>query len=130
MIVQCPQCGLAYNDEFRWTICPHETFAANDGKNNFHHHPESYLEKKPMPDLNRAPELNQEIEAQIEDAFEYHPWTEIQKVQGQAIREALAHAFKVIIQNAPPSPDRTVALRKLREARMDANSAITHGGKY
>jgi hypothetical protein len=25
---------------------------------------------------------------------------------------------------------RTTAIRKIREARMDANSAITHGGKY
>jgi hypothetical protein len=26
--------------------------------------------------------------------------------------------------------DRKTAIRKLREARMDANSAITHAGKY
>ncbi len=44
MIVHCPSCGARYADEFRWTICPHETFAANDGKNNFGHHPESFLE--------------------------------------------------------------------------------------
>ena len=45
MIVQCSKCNLKFDDEFRWTICPHETFAANDGKNNFQHHPESYLER-------------------------------------------------------------------------------------
>lgn len=43
MIVQCPTCFALFDDEFRLTICPHDTFAANDGQNNFAHHPESYL---------------------------------------------------------------------------------------
>ena len=43
MIVKCIACKRCYDDEFRWTICPHETFAANDGSNNFSHHPESLL---------------------------------------------------------------------------------------
>jgi hypothetical protein len=50
LIVVCEKCGRGYDDEYRWTICqvwpaslfplrgditaPHETFAANDGKNN------------------------------------------------------------------------------------------------
>ena len=44
MIVRCKDCNKRFNDEFRTTICPHPTFAANDGNNNFRHHPESYLE--------------------------------------------------------------------------------------
>jgi len=44
MIVRCQKCNKGFDDQFRWTICPHETFAANDGQNNFQHHPESYLE--------------------------------------------------------------------------------------
>jgi hypothetical protein len=44
MIVQCIECKRRFDDEFRTTICPHETFAANDGRNNFAHHPESYIE--------------------------------------------------------------------------------------
>jgi hypothetical protein len=43
MIVTCQKCQARFDDEYRWTICPHETFAANDGQNNFAHHPESYL---------------------------------------------------------------------------------------
>lgn len=43
MITQCPKCTRGFDDEFRSTICPHETFAANDGKNRFAHHPESFL---------------------------------------------------------------------------------------
>ena len=44
MIIQCGDCGRRFDDEYRWTICPHETFAANDGRNNFAHHPESHLD--------------------------------------------------------------------------------------
>ena len=43
MIMQCQTCGIAFDDEFRTTICPHGTFAANDGANNFAHDTTSYL---------------------------------------------------------------------------------------
>lgn len=66
----------------------------------------------------------------IDDMFEYHPWTPEQITKGTSVRRALAQAVRVIIDNVPPSPDRTVAIRKIREARMDCNSAITHQGKY
>jgi hypothetical protein len=72
-----------------------------------------------------TPELARDIDA----AFDYQPWNEEQKAAGKAVREALAAAFKVIVREVPPGPDRTVALRKLREARMDCNSAITFGGR-
>lgn len=82
------------------------------------------------PDVNRAPELTPEIERIVDDMFEYHDWSEEQTRRGRNVREVLAHAVKAIVATVPPSPDRTVAIRKLREARMDCNSAITHGGKY
>lgn len=44
MIVKCDVCYRYFDDEFRMTICPHDTFAANDGNNNFAHHPKSWLE--------------------------------------------------------------------------------------
>lgn len=78
----------------------------------------------------RATELTPEVEAAIDDAFDYHPWNEQQQAQGKDVRFALALAVKTIIKNVPPSADRTAAIRKLREARMDCNSAITHGGKF
>lgn len=43
MKVKCSECGVWFDDEFRWTFCPHDTFAANDGDNNFDHHPESAI---------------------------------------------------------------------------------------
>lgn len=81
-------------------------------------------------DFTRAKTLTPEIEAEIDNAFEYHKWTDEQVASGKLIREALANAVKAIVAGAPPSPDRSAAIRKCRDARMDANSAITHGGKY
>lgn len=60
--------------------------------------------------------------------FTYAPWNSEQTQAGNAVREALIKACGVIIQNVPPSPDRSVALRQLREARMNCNSAITFNG--
>lgn len=45
MIVQCSTCAMYFDDAFRLTICPHDTFAANDGNNIFTHYPDSYLSK-------------------------------------------------------------------------------------
>jgi hypothetical protein len=81
-------------------------------------------------DFTRAAELTPEVEAEIDSAFEYHKWTDAQVEAGAKIRKALADAVKAIVAGAPPSPDRSAAIRKCRDARMDANSAITHGGKY
>lgn len=81
-------------------------------------------------DFIRATELTPEVGLAIDDAFEYHKWDEAKVQQGKAVREVLATAVKIIVANVPASPDRSAAIRKLREARMDCNSAITHNGKY
>jgi hypothetical protein len=49
MKIQCSKCNARFDDEFRTTICPHETFAANDGRNNFAHHPETPLDDGRCP---------------------------------------------------------------------------------
>ena len=81
-------------------------------------------------EINRATAVTADVDAAIEDMFQYHPWNEVQMAAGVAVRRALADAVKVIVTCVPAGPDRTVAIRKLREARMDCNSAITHEGKY
>ena len=81
-------------------------------------------------DFTRATELNDEVDASIKDAFLYHPWNDEQTKKGEEVRAALMAAMRVIVICVPPSPDRSAAIRKLREARMDCNSAITHSGKY
>jgi len=83
-----------------------------------------------MPDINRSYTLTPEVEATVDDMFEYHQWTPEQVEAGKRVRRALIAAVNIIIADVPPSADRTVAIRKLRDARMDCNSAITHGGKY
>ena len=77
-----------------------------------------------------AQELTPEVLETVHDMFEYHSWNDDQLKQGKAVREALENAARIIVRNVPPGPDRSVAIRKIREARMDANSAITHNGKY
>jgi hypothetical protein len=83
-----------------------------------------------LPDFTRAATLTPEVALAIEQAFDYQPWDEDQQSAGYAVRRALAEAVKVIVEVVPPCPDRTTAIRKIREARMDANSAITHKGRY
>jgi hypothetical protein len=56
MIVTCSKCEARFDDEYRTTICPHETFAANDGQNNFAHHPEAYLAAMTTPKAGAAKE--------------------------------------------------------------------------
>ena len=56
MIVACDHCMRSFDDEFRWTICPHDTFAANDGQNNFRHHPESHLSEPVEDDASQKDE--------------------------------------------------------------------------
>jgi hypothetical protein len=81
-------------------------------------------------DFTRATEATPEVELAVRDAFEYHAWTPEMIERGKRVREALTLAVLQLIKDVPPGPDRTVAIRKIREARMDANSAITHAGRY
>lgn len=67
---------------------------------------------------------------QIKDMMDYHSWDDEKIAKGTLVREALSQALEVIFAIVPDSPDKSVAIRKIREARMDCNSAITHDGKY
>jgi len=81
-------------------------------------------------DFTRATELSDEVSAAIHDAFGYHDLTGNQRLDINNVTLALLHAVKVIVEKVPPSPDRSAAIRKIREAKMDCSSAITHRGKY
>jgi len=83
-----------------------------------------------MPDFTRATSCTPEIAAEIDKCFDYAPWDDAKIKAGKEVRYILAEAVKRIIDHVPPCPDRSAAIRKLREARMDCNSAITHEGKY
>lgn len=64
----------------------------------------------------------------LEHIFTYHPPTETQKAQYEAIREAAMIYGKVMLDNTQPCADQSTALRKLRESVMTANAAIALGG--
>lgn len=81
-------------------------------------------------DLNRATDYNPDVHAAIGDLFEYHPWDKDQVYRGEVVRNALASAYRTIIDNVPPCPTRTRAMNMLLDARMLANAAITFEGKY
>lgn len=83
---------------------------------------------KRMPlNLNQATQIEPD---ELDNIFEYAPWDQKQIKKGAIVRNALKEAFAQIIENVPPCADRSAALRKIREARMDCNAAITHNGKY
>ena len=77
-----------------------------------------------------ATEITPEVNAEILDMFECHEWSEQQVRHGAAVRNAFERAVGVIINYVSPGLDRSVAIRKLREAQMGCNSAITHCGKH
>lgn len=66
----------------------------------------------------------------IENLFTYHPPTEEQKTAYEHIREKAKELAVIIDVYCPPSPDRTVAMRQLRECVMTANASIATGGGH
>ena len=76
--------------------------------------------------LNNATTITDE---QLAGVMDYHPWDKHKIEAGDKVRSALSQVLRVIIENVPASPDRSAAIRKLRDCRMDCNSAITHDGR-
>ena len=63
----------------------------------------------------------------IEQLFTYHSPTEEQSHQYLRIRKAAKDLVRVIDAECPAGPDRTTAVRKVREAVMTANASIATG---
>lgn len=74
-------------------------------------------------------EIDERIEAMIEDVFSYHPATDAQKVQYEAVRAGAKAFAKILLANTPPCPDQTFALRELRNSVMTANASIALEGR-
>lgn len=64
----------------------------------------------------------------LEDVFTYHPPTEAQRLDYNAIREHAKSLAREILTRTPPGADQQAALRLLREAVMTANAAIATRG--
>ena len=43
-------------------------------------------------DFTRATDLTPDVEEAISDAFDYHPWSEAQRLQGKLVKDALVAA--------------------------------------
>lgn len=66
----------------------------------------------------------------LDDIFSYHSPTPEQIPKYEVIREGARFFADIILRNTPVSPDQSVAIRKLRECVMVANSSIALDGKY
>jgi hypothetical protein len=65
----------------------------------------------------------------VEHWFTYQSPTPEQVKAMAEIRQAAKCLASLMVTHCPPSPDRTTAIRKLREAVMTANASIVLGGK-
>lgn len=63
-------------------------------------------------------------DSDINNWFTYHAPSKDQQAMYEAIREAAKKFAFLLVDVTPPSPDQTVAIRKLRECVMVANAAI------
>lgn len=70
-----------------------------------------------------------DTEEKILTEWHYHKPNLSQTERFPAINDATREAAKVIMQCCPPSPERTLAIRKLQEARMWANASIVMNEK-
>lgn len=68
-----------------------------------------------------------DMRKEVEKAFTYHPPKGDQVERYNVLREAAKQFAIAIVENTPPGPDQTFAIRKVREAVMTANAAIAIG---
>ena len=79
-----------------------------------------------MSDTNPRPMSDAE---QLANWFSYHPPLAGQSESYERIRAAAKVFAEVIVKECPPSADRTVAIRHVRDAVYNANASIACGGK-
>lgn len=64
----------------------------------------------------------------LNEIFTYHPATPLTGPKFEHLREAAKHFAKTILLAVPPGPDRTCALRHVRDAVMTANAGVSLDG--
>lgn len=67
---------------------------------------------------------------QLKDIFTYRPPTEKQRELYERINIAFLECAQVVNAVTPDGPGKTVAIRKLSDARMAANAAIALEGRF
>lgn len=68
-------------------------------------------------------------EFDLDNIFTYHPASPEQAAKYETIRAAGKAFAQVVIDNTPPSPDQSTAIRQIREAVYTANAAIALNGR-
>lgn len=81
-------------------------------------------------DLKKRVEDAEKIPPVLVELFTYHPPNQAQTASYKRIRETAMRLAKVIDEECPAGPDRTVAVRKIREAVMIANASIATGNAH
>jgi hypothetical protein len=71
---------------------------------------------------------NRVTEDNLEEVFTYHTPTDDQVRRFAEVREAGIAFARAILRNVPDCADRSVAIRDVRSARMNANAAIALEG--
>lgn len=72
--------------------------------------------------------MRKEMEARVDTLFTYHPPSDAQRLDYDAINKAAKEFALVVLMCTPSGADQSAAIRKIREARMTANAAIACGG--
>lgn len=82
------------------------------------------LEEAPGPEIEEKVMVKVPSGATLEHLFTYHPPTIENVEQYKKVRESALAFAKVVDKECPPGPDKSAAIRKIREAVMTANAAI------
>ena len=66
--------------------------------------------------------------ANVDDCFRYHPPDKERAAKHETVNAATVGLAKLYMNTCPASPELTLAVRKLQEARMWANAALATNG--
>lgn len=69
-------------------------------------------------------------EEQLKDIFTCHPPADEQRGIYEQINAAFLECARVVNAVAPEGPGKTVAIRKLADARMHANASVALEGRF
>jgi hypothetical protein len=64
----------------------------------------------------------------LAELFKYHAPNESTLPKYAAINQAAKNFAEIVLQNCPPSADRSAAIRLIRDARMTANASVALNG--
>jgi hypothetical protein len=64
----------------------------------------------------------------LAELFRYHPPTVENLPKFAAINQAAKNFAEIVLQNCPPSADRSAVIRLIRDARMTANASVALNG--